>query len=165
MRRLDLRSRRWLAVVALAAAVYCAGIVLAPWLEQHGAAAGSWLRLAFAPTCHQQADRCLDLGPGKLAVCARCAGLYAGGLLGLLATVVTGVRCRPSLRALVAAAAPTLLDVAAGAVGLPALPNWPRFAVALFPGTVLGLLLADAIADLAAHVGRPGERPRRDPVQ
>jgi len=81
MRRLDPRARRWLAAVTLAATAYCAGIVLAPWLEHRGSAAGSWLRLAFAPTCHQQPDRCLDLGGGRLAVCARCSGLYAGGVL------------------------------------------------------------------------------------
>jgi len=165
MRRLDPRSRRVLAAVACAAAVFCAGIVLAPWLEHRGSAAGSWLRLAYAPTCHQQPDRCLDLGTGRLAVCARCAGLYAGGLLGLLAGVVTSLRCRPTLRTLVAAAAPTVLDFVARLVGLPSLPNWPRFTIALAPGVVLGLLLADAVADVAAHVGGPAENRARDPVQ
>ena len=165
VQRLASRSRRVLAAVACAAAVYCAGIVLAPWLEHGGSAAGSWLRLAFAPTCHQQPDRCLDLGAGQLAVCARCSGLYAGGLLGLLAAVLAGVRCRPTLRTLVATAAPTVLDFVAGQVGLPSLPNWPRFAIALAPGVVLGLLLADAVADVAAHVGRPTESEPRDPVQ
>ena len=165
MRRLDSRSRRLVAVVAFAAALWCAGIVLAPWLEHHGSAAGSWLRLAFRPTCHQQPDRCLDLGTGPLAVCARCAGLYAGGLLGLLATMLSGVRRRPTLPTLVAALVPTVLDVAAGFFGLPSLPSWPRFAIAVAPGAVLGLLLADALADIAAHVGRPAERPAGDPVQ
>jgi len=165
MGRFDSRSRRVLAAVACAAAVYCAGIVLAPWLEHRGSAAGSWLRLAFAPTCHQQPDRCLELGTGRLAVCARCSGLYAGGLLGLLAGAATGVRCRPTLRTLVATAAPTVLDFVAGLVGLPSLPNWPRFAIALAPGVVLGLLLADAVADVATHVGRPAEIRARDPVE
>ena len=165
MRRLDSRSRRLVAVVAFAAALWCAGIVLAPWLEHHGSAAGSWLRLAFRPTCHQQPDRCLDLGTGPLAVCARCAGLYAGGLLGLLAAVSSGVRCRLTLAMLVAATVPTLVDFAAGLAGLPSLPGWPRFAIAVAPGAVLGLLLADAIAEIAAHVGCPAEQPPGDPVQ
>jgi len=165
MRRLDSRSRRLVAVVAFAAALWCAGIVLAPWLEHHGSAAGSWLRLAFRPTCHQQPDRCLDLGTGPLAVCARCAGLYAGGLLGLLAAVSSGVRCRLTLAMLVAATVPTLVDFAAGLAGLPSLPSWPRFAIAVAPGAVLGLLLADAIAEIAAHVGCPAEQPPGDPVQ
>ena len=165
MRRLDSRSRRLVAVVAFAAAIWCAAFVLAPWLEHHGAGAGSWLRLAFSPTCHQQPERCLDLGTGPLAVCARCAGLYTGGLLGLLAAVSSGVRVRPSLATLVGAAAPTILDFAAGLAGLPSLPSWPRFTIALAPGAVLGLLLADAVADIAAHVGRPAERAAGDPVQ
>ena len=162
---LDPRSRRLVAAVALVATLWCAGFVLAPWLEHRESAAGSWLRLAFSPTCHQQPERCLDLGSGPLGVCARCAGLYAGGLLGLIASVAFGVRCRPRLATLLAAAAPTVLDFLAGLAGLPNLPGWPRFLVALAPGAVLGLLLADAVADLATHVGRPGPSPRRDPVQ
>jgi uncharacterized membrane protein len=165
MHRLDPRSRRLVALVAFAAALWCAGIVLAPWLEHHGAAAGSWLRLAFSPTCHQKPERCLDLGDGPLAVCARCAGLYAGGLLGLLAALLPGVRCRPTLTTLVAASAPTVLDFVAGLAGLPSFPSWPRFAIAVAPGAVLGLLLADAVADIVAHVGRPAERTADDPVQ
>jgi uncharacterized membrane protein len=165
MVRLDSRSRRLVAVVALAAALWCAGFVLAPWLEHHGSAAGSWLRLAFRPTCHQQPGRCLNLGDGPLAVCARCAGLYTGGLLGLLVALVSGVRCRPTLAMLVAAAVPTLVDFAARLGGVPSLPNWPRFAIALAPGAVVGLLLADAVADVSAHLGGPAERSARDPVQ
>jgi uncharacterized membrane protein len=165
MRRLDPRSRRWLAAVTLAAAVYCAAFVLAPWLERIGSPAGSWLRLAFAPTCHQQPGRCLALGDGPLAVCARCAGLYAGGVLGLLTTVISGVRRRPTLHVLVAALVPTVLDVAAGLGGLAGLPNWPRFAVAVVPGAVLGLLLADAVADVAARIGPPPRSVAIDPVQ
>ncbi len=165
MQRFDSRSRRLVAVIALAAALWCTGFVLAPWLEHHGAAAGSWLRLGFSPTCHQQPARCLDLGDGPLAVCARCAGLYAGGLLGLVATLLSGVRCRAALATLVAASAPTVVDFAASLAGLPSLPSWPRFAIAVAPGAVLGLLLADAAADVAAHVGRPAERAAGDPVQ
>ena len=165
MRRLDPRARRWLAAITLAAAVYCAAFALAPWLEHRGSAAGSWLRLAFAPSCHQQPERCLDLGAGKLAVCARCAGLYAGGLLGLLATVLSGVRRRPTVPVLLAASLPTVLDVAAGLFGLPSLANWPRFLIAVAPGAVFGLLLADAVADLSARVGPPPESEGRDPVQ
>lgn len=165
MRRLDPRARRWLAAVTLAATAYCAGIVLAPWLEHRGSAAGSWLRLAFAPTCHQQPERCLDLGAGRLAVCARCSGLYAGGVLGLLASVLSGVRRRPTVPVILAASLPTILDVAAGLIGLPSLPNWPRFLMAVALGAVFGLLLADAVADLSARVGPPPESEGRDPVQ
>jgi len=165
MRRLDPRARRWLAAITLAAAVYCSAFVLAPWLEHRGSPAGSWLRLAFAPTCHQQPDRCLDLGDGPLAVCARCAGLYVGGLLGLLATVLSGVRWRPTVPVLLATSLPTVLDVAAVLIGLPSLPNWPRFLVAVAPGAVFGLLLADAVVDLAGRIGPPPQNQRRDPVQ
>lgn len=170
MRRFEATTRWWLALVTVLAGLYTGGTVVAPWLASHGLVAGSWLRLAYSPACHQQPDRCLDLGNGPLAVCARCAGLYAGGVLALAAAAVTGIRSHPTLRLLVITAVPTVVDFGAALVGLPSLPSWPRFAVALTPGIVLGLLLADGIADVVAHVGRPepkisynGEHPRRRP--
>jgi uncharacterized membrane protein len=165
VQRFDFHTRWWVAVAALLAAVYCGGFVVAPLLEHHGLAAGSWLRLGYAPACHQQPDRCLDLGAGQLAVCARCAGLYAGGLLGLLFGAVTGIRVRPSLRWLLLASAPSVLDFAAAQLGLPSLANWPRFAVAVAPGLAAGLLLADAIADIATHVGPPTQGAAKNPLQ
>jgi uncharacterized membrane protein len=147
------------------AALYCAGTVVAPWLEHAGIGAGSWLRLGYSPACHQLSDRCLDLGFGRLAVCARCAGLYLGGLLGLTAAAVFGARARPPLRWLLMASAPTLVDFTAAQLGLPGLPNWPRFLIAIGPGVVLGLLLADGITDVASRVGPPTAEERPDPVQ
>lgn len=147
------------------AALYCAGTVLAPWLEHSGIGSGSWLRLGYSPACHQLSDRCLDLGFGPLAVCARCAGLYLGGLLGLTAAAVLRVRARPPLRWLLMASAPTLIDFTAAQLGLPGLSNWPRFSIAIVPGVVLGLLLAEGVTDIASRVGPPTADDRPDPVQ
>jgi uncharacterized membrane protein len=163
MTRLDPRARTWLAAVAVAGAVYSAGFVAAPWLEARGLAAGSWLRLAYRPTCHQMPERCLDVGAGPLAVCARCAGLYAGGLAGILLSVVAGIRARPPLWVLVAALLPSGVDFVLALVGLPSLSNRPRFLVATIPGALLGLLLADAVADIVNRIGP--DRTPEDPVQ
>jgi uncharacterized membrane protein len=133
----------------LAAGAFCALVVAVPLIEQRSATTGWWLRFAFRPTCHQIADRCLDLGSGPLPVCARCAGLYCGGVLGLAAILVAGRRFRPHMRTLAITAAPSVLDFTFGVAGLPSLSNWPRFALAIAPGVVLGLLLADALAGLA----------------
>src|ERR687893_533653 len=43
----------------------------------HGWAAALVYR-GFAGVCHQQAERSFALGGHALAVCARCAGIYAG---------------------------------------------------------------------------------------
>ena len=141
-------SSRWRLIVAaatLAAGLLCLAVVMIPVAEVGGFSAAPWFRLALRPACHQISDRCLDLGSGPLAVCARCAGLYAGGFLGLLVTAVGGHRFRPRWKIVVLAATPSIIDFVLGQLGLPSLSNWPRFCLALAPGFLLGLLLADAI--------------------
>lgn len=149
MRQIEARATLWLAVVTLAAFLVCALVVLIPVAEQSGWSVASLLRLAFRPACHQITDRCLDLGSGALPVCARCAGLYAGGFAGLLMTLVSGRRFQFRFRWLLAAAVPSVIDFVFGLIHLPTLSNWPRFAVALLPGLLAGLLLADAVCTIA----------------
>lgn len=157
MKHIEARARLWLAAAALAALGVCAVVVLIPVAEQSGQAGASWLRLAFGPACHQLTGRCLDLGAGPLPICARCAGLYAGGFAGLFLTLVSGRRLQPRLRWLAVAASPSVIDFLLGLLHLPTLANWPRFTIALLPGLVAGLLLADAVCRLAS--------PRRDRSQ
>jgi len=161
MTRISSTARVWLAVVTGAALLYCAGFALAPAADGFF---GGLLRIAYRPACHQIADRCLDLGAGPLAVCARCTGLYLGGLLALVAATLFGRTLRPRFFWLPVTALPSAVDFAAGLIGLPSLPNLPRFAVALPFGLTCGLFLAAAIADAAA--GRsPLAASDRDPVQ
>ena len=106
MKFADSSDRLWLAVLTIAAGFFCAVLVGIPVAEHRGFLAASWVRFGLSPACHQITDRCLDLGAGPLPVCARCAGLYAGGLVGLLVTLVSGRRFLPPLRWL-AMCAPT----------------------------------------------------------
>ena len=39
-----------------------------------------------------------------------------------------------------------MIDFGFGVVGLPDLPNWPRLGVAVVPGLLVGLLVAEAIS-------------------
>jgi uncharacterized membrane protein len=141
-------SRLVPATVTTLAGLWTAGVVLAPWLAAHDSILGSWLRLVYRPGCHQITDRCLDLGFGPLAVCARCAGLYLGGFLGLLWTAVRNRASRPRPFWLVAVAVPTVIDFAAGEVGLPSAGNWLRFTLALPLGLVAGLYVGDALIEI-----------------
>jgi len=135
-------------LVTAAAALWTAGVVLAPWLTAHESILGGWLRLLYRPGCHQIANRCLDLGFGPMAVCARCAGLYLGGTLALLWTMVRNHPLRPRPIWLAIVAAPTVLDFVAGQLGLPSLGNWTRFAFALPLGALAGLYLGDALIEI-----------------
>lgn len=155
-----------LAIAAGAALLWTGGIVLAPWLAASDSIFGGLLRLAYRPSCHQIPDRCLDLGFGPLAVCARCAGLYVGGTLGLLWTALRNQPCRPRPLLLVIVAVPTLLDFVAGQLGLPSAGNWARFAIASPTGLLIGLFLGDALIDITRLNSRSSiERPRADTVE
>ena len=117
-------ARRWRrALWAWAAAAGCAAgllalIVAAPLLKASGlhAAAGA-VYGAFALACHQMDERSFHLLGFKLAVCARCFGLYAGALAGALAYPLVRPLARRDLPArgwLIAAAVPTSIDFALG---------------------------------------------------
>lgn len=153
-------TRLVLGIAAALAVLWTGGAVLAPWLAAHGSFLAPWLRLVYRPGCHQIAERCLDLGFGPMAVCARCAGLYAGGCLGLLWTTLRGRSSRPRPLWLAVAAAPTVLDFAAGQLGLPSLGGWERFALALPLGLLAALFLGDALIAIAA-ANRTGEASTR----
>ena len=118
--------------------------------------------MLYRPGCHQIADRCLDLGFGPMAVCARCAGLYLGGVLALLASTAFSRSLRPRPIWLLAVAVPTVFDFVAGQAGLPSLGNWTRFAVALPLGFVAGLYLGDAVLEIVRANSDPVDSNKSD---
>ena len=138
-------SRLVITLVTALALLWTGGVVLAPWLANKGWMLGGLLRLIYRPGCHQLAERCLDLGFGPMAVCARCFGLYVGGFLGLLVMTLLARPCRPRPVWLAAVAAPTILDFAAGQLGLPSLGNLQRMTLALPLGFFAAIYLGDAL--------------------
>ena len=79
-------------------------------------------------------ERSLAVGNGYQAVCARCAGLYAGGVAGLFlgAWLVVGRRrLAPAL--FWVGILPTVIDAVLPWIGLPGLPNVPRLLLAVPP--------------------------------
>lgn len=94
--------------------------------------------------CHQRAERSFHPGGVKAPVCGRCAGLYAGALLGLLGA---GFRVRaPALRALLAAAAfPTAAAFVLEAAGAADPGNAGRAAAAVPLGAAVCWFVAAAI--------------------
>jgi uncharacterized membrane protein len=115
--------------------------------------------MAGALICHQQPERSFHRDGAQYPVCARCHGLYAGAMLGVLAWVgLAGVQRAPraraqrwlsphSLRALLALVAlPTLVTVALAWTGVWDAPNLLRALLAV----PLGLAIAVVVAAVAA---------------
>jgi uncharacterized membrane protein len=156
IRREIVTPRRLVVAGSLLALVWTAGIFVVPWVAATTGAETVFLKLCYQPVCHQLEERSLRVAGEPSLVCSRCAGLYLGGALGLLVMAVTMTPLRGSrLTWLLAASAPTLVDVGVRVAGLPGLPNLPRLLVALPAGVVLGMLLGEALSDLGAR--KPAE--------
>lgn len=154
-------ARRAVLAVALLALLFVAGALLAPVLDQAGGRWGGAIRLLYAPVCHQLPERSLTVDGAPLAVCARCTGLYLGGVVGLAAAAAwlgpAGRGPRPFWLGL--ALAPTVVDALLPWVGLPQLAMLPRLALALPAGAVAALYLAVGVADFVSPA--PGARVRQ----
>ena len=131
-------------------------LVLAPALRAEGALIASQVvyRL-FSAACHQMPERSFYFLGFPLAVCARCAGLYAGAAAGLLAYPLLR---RPLARTdapqrgwLLLAALPTSLDFALGVLGLWENTHASRFSTALLLGAVSAFFIMPGLADLASR--------------
>lgn len=109
-------TRRPLSLLALtiAATAWVAALLWAPALRQPPTSAlAPVFTLALygggAVICHQKPERSFTRAGVPLPVCARCFGLYLGGLLGVVAWVsVGGMRRRVSARGAGLTARPTL---------------------------------------------------------
>ena len=146
----DSRARLAVLVATSLAALFFAGTLAAPLLERAGSGWGPALRLVYTPLCHQNVERSIALGDGTQAVCARCSGLYAGGVLGLVAATLwlAGTGRRPRTVWLALAVAPTVVDALLPWIGVAGLFNVPRLLLAIPAGGLAALYLAVGIADL-----------------
>jgi uncharacterized membrane protein len=114
----------------------------------------SLIYLAGSVICHQLPERSFFLTNGvQLPVCARCTGLYLGGLLAALGWVGHKVRIRgrawsldprAALRLTVIASLPTLVSVLLSSAGVWDGTNVLRAALALPAGIAGGVVVAAA---------------------
>jgi uncharacterized membrane protein len=137
-------------VSLLGASLFVVGIFVAPILDETATPGAELARAPYTPLCHQMEERSLTFVDHPLAVCARCTGLYVGGLAGLfLALCFAGVRAaRPGPLWLLALSLPSLVDVLLPWLGWAGAPNWPRMWMAVPPGILAGIYLAIGIHDL-----------------
>jgi len=142
----------WAAAAGLTAGLL-ALIVGAPLLKADGfqTAAGA-VYGAFALLCHQMDERSFHLAGFKLAVCARCFGLYVGALLGALLYPLARPLVRRDLPArgwLLAAAVPTTVDFALGFFRVWENTHASRFLTASLLGFAVAFYLVPGAVDLA----------------
>ena len=142
----------WAAAAGLAAGLW-ALIVGAPLLKAGGLeAAAEAVYGSFALLCHQVDERSFHLAGFKLAVCARCFGLYVGVLLGALLDPLARPLARRDLPArgwLIAAAVPTSVDFALGFFGLWENTHASRFLTASLLGAVVAFYFVPGVVDVA----------------
>jgi uncharacterized membrane protein len=112
---------------------------------------GALIYLAGSVVCHQLPERSFFLDGQQLPVCARCTGLYAGGLAGLAAwfaiKLARGWRRmvvppRVALAVVAITAAPTALSLLTAALGVWDGSNVTRALLAIPPGLAAGVVVA-----------------------
>lgn len=101
--------------------------------------------------CHQLPERSFFIDGRQLPVCARCAGLYVSGAVGIAAWVAaklargwteTAITPRVALLIVAGAAVPTVVSYAGGATGVWAGSNLTRALLALPLGLAAGAVVA-----------------------
>ena len=101
--------------------------------------------------CHQRPDRSFFWNAHQFPVCARCTGLYLSAALGLVGWVVIKIRGgwrphpidpRTARTFVIAAALPTLISLATGALGVWDGSNITRALLSLPLGAVAGVVVA-----------------------
>ena len=110
-------------------------------------------------------ERSFLLAGEPLAVCARCAGLYAGALGGLLLYPFVrplAFASAPRRGWLFPAVAPTALDFALGFFGLWENTHWSRFLTALPAGAACAFYVVPGLQGCAPR-GSVGAEPRARP--
>lgn len=97
--------------------------------------------------CHQIAERSFHWGATQFPVCARCTGLYVGGLVGLIAVAAIRRPLHSSRvrRAIVITAVPTVVTVTTMLLGWWDPGNIWRFSFAVPLGLTVGLAVGAAV--------------------
>ncbi len=147
-------SRLAILLAFVLASAFVAGTYAVPLLHDVDSRWAERLHWAYGPLCHQLPERSIAVGAGVQAVCARCSGLYLGGIAALafggLAFRSVARRIRPIW--LLWALVPTVVDALLPWVGIKGLPNLPRLVLALPAGFVAGLFLAVGVGELVSRL-------------
>jgi uncharacterized membrane protein len=147
------RARAAWAMCVGAAALVVGVVLLAPLARGAGwTVLAELLYRSFRVACHQMPERAFEVAGHPLAVCARCTGLYAGALAGLLAYPLArplGPTGAPWRGWLLLAAVPTTVDFLLGVTGLWENTHASRFWTALVLGAAAAFYIAPGLIELS----------------
>jgi uncharacterized membrane protein len=148
----------YFALVAVTA-LWLGAVLAAPVFVSSGRVfAGTTIYAAFAAVCHQRAERSFHIDGLPLAVCARCAGIYAGFALGLalypLMRRIDDERM-PQLKWLLLAAAPMVVDFSLGLIGLVENTHLSRALTGALGGSIaVFYVVPGLVSTLTSHLNR-----------
>lgn len=133
-----------LGVIAALPAIFLGAATLCTWAISLGASM-QW-RLLFRVMCHGIPSRCIELFGVPMPLCARCTGIYAGMLAGiLLFRAVPLLRERVMRGFALAAVAPLAVDGLTQLTGLRESTNPLRIATGIVAGLAFGLWVLSAV--------------------
>ena len=115
----------------------------------------------FSFVCHQISERSFHLANRPFAVCARCAGLYAGfAIATLIYPVARSLRDTrtPSILWLLLAAFPLVLDFSLGYFNIWANTHASRFATGALLSAVAVFYIVPGLIEASSAVTRYGRR-------
>jgi uncharacterized membrane protein len=133
-----------LAFVAALPALILGAATLCTWAIAEGASE-RW-RLLFRIMCHGMAERSLTLFGTPMPICARCVGIYAGMLAGIVAFwAVPLLRERVMRIVAMVCVAPLAIDGLTQLAGLRESTNPLRLATGVIAGMAFGLWILSAV--------------------
>lgn len=133
-----------LAVIAAIPTVILSLATLCTWAVAQGASEG-W-RTLFRIMCHGLPSRSLELFGTTMPLCARCVGIYAGLLMGILAFwVMPLLRERVMRPVAFIAVTPLAIDGLTQLAGLRESTNELRIATGITAGVAFGLWVLSAV--------------------
>lgn len=141
----------WILLTAVVC-LWFGAIVAAPFLKTGDFSAANWIYGFFSYLCHQQDARAFHVYDQPLAVCARCAGVYAG--LWFAVVIYPLVRSLDDLNPLprillLLAPVPTTVDFLLGVFGVWENTHWSRFLTAAILGIGLAFFLVPGVIEIS----------------
>ena len=119
---------------------WCIGFLLPTFYSIQNPVIQFFLKNIYSTVCHQENSKCISIGSGQMFVCARCAGIYFGGLFAVISSLVFDT---PFIRNrfLFLSVLPLLTDVLLSTINIYNYSQILAFITGILFGTVLFLVI------------------------